>query len=124
MRPWGTSPILAFPPHFTVPEYGTRRIRALKSVVFPPPFGPTMAKVDPLDNWKSTSSSKVLPAIFTSRFETETMGDCPCAPRLGRSTFAWAAGRIAGLEDPNDVLRKEFRSNMMRTYRYGPPVWA
>src|SRR5712691_1193257 len=79
----GTYPIRTGPDQLTVPVCGTSPRRTRKRVVFPAPFGPTIASVVPLRTWKLTSSKIGTWSNRTPRFATRRTSASAPVSRLG-----------------------------------------
>ncbi|CAH1682905.1 hypothetical protein CHELA17_63250 [Chelatococcus asaccharovorans] len=72
---------------------GARRLRQLKSVVFPAPFGPMIPKISPLPTSKLTSFSATIPPKRTVRPLTRRITE-----RETSSPAALAGSRSADIE--------------------------
>src|SRR2546427_468797 len=79
----GTYPIRTGPDQLTVPVCGTSPRRTRKRVVFPAPFGPTIASVVPRRTWKLTPSKIGTWSNRTPRFETRRTSASVPVSRLG-----------------------------------------
>src|SRR3989454_215781 len=79
----GTYPIRTGPDQLTVPVCGTSPRRTRKRVVFPAPFGPTIASVVPLRTWKLMPSKIGTWSNRTPRLETRRTSASVPVSRFG-----------------------------------------